>query len=986
MTHREPGDRAGRQFARVKGALLAAASAAIWISCATSTATAPDQASTTASVLSPAPPEIGVLEFLGEAVIPEDALVEGSPVGGLSGITYDPKREVYYAISDDPASRGPARFFTLTIDLADGSLTSEDVEALSLTRLLDRDGAPFAEMILDCEGIALSPDDTLYVSSEGQADQGVDPFLREVGLDGQHLRGLSLPDNFLPKPSKTRGIRHNLGFESATLTPSGRFFYSSTENALRQDGPEADVGVASPSRILRYERASGRLSAEFVYTVDPVGEAPPDPEAFRTRGLVELLALDDDHLLALERSYTQGVGNAVDLFLVSLGGASDVRKTKALLGYSYTPVQKTRLLELSGLGIELDNLEGMTLGPRLADGRRTLLVIADNNFNPRQRGQVLAFAIGEERPKISRIQGAGHRSDLEGAWVRGVRGTVTAGAARGPGFWVQGASDGDHDTSDALFVLPAEATALEPGTTVELAGWVRERGFPGALTVTSLEGALVEAGEHAPLPSPVTIESRAGGTGGRVLPSDRIDDDGLEVFSPDSDAIDFFESLEGMRVAVPASVVVGPTTRFGEFAVVAASGLEDGARLRSRAGGLIATASDLHPERFLVVSPDRSSAPRASVGDRFPEPIVGVLDYAFGGFRVLADEVPVPLSGGVEPETATLSSDRALAVATYNVENLSATSGPEKYARLARSIVENLGAPDILALQEIQDDTGPEDDGTVTAERTLLRLVEAITAAGGPRYEYCQIDPGNQADGGQPGANIRVAYLYLPDRVGFVSRGMPDAASEAELLVDEDGPFLSPNPARIGARHPAFSADPARSLTGVRKPLVAEFEVDGQRLFLVNVHLRSKRGDGSLFGGVQPPPRTSEPLRSEEARVVAGFVDRLLELDPAAAAMVVGDFNEHEYRDPVLLLLDSGLTNLVESVPAGDRYTYVYQGNSQVLDHVLVSTSLAGASPEIDIVHLNADFPDGSRASDHDPVLVRIRQAAAEDSESQHDS
>lgn len=919
-----------------------------------------------------APHTITAFDLLGEAVISTNTVLEGAPVGGLSSIAYDAERDLYYAISDDPASRGPARFYTLDIDLSDGSLNSTNVEVVALTELLDRDGAPLAEMTLDLEGIALTPERTLYVSSEGQVSQGVDPFLREYRLDGSYIRDLPVPQKFLPRAAEKAGIRHNLGFESVALDAQRDWFYTAAENALLQDGPEADLGVASPSRILRLDRAGGRPAAEYVYWVEPVRDAPVGADDFRTRGLVELVALGDSRLLTLERAYTQGVGNAIEIFLVSFEGATDVGQWKTLVGKSFRPVTKTRLLQLETLGLELDNIEGMTFGPRLADGRRSLVLVADNNFSPRQRNQILAFALEEQELTPSRIQGSGHRSPLEGSWVRQVRGTVIAPAARGRGFWMQGPDDQRETTSDSVFVLPSTDATVAPRDVVSVDGLVKETGFPSSLTVTSLEDALFEVVEQgALLPDPVSIG--ASGAGGRALPSNHIDDDGLQIFEPAVDTIDFFESLEGMRIAISDVTVVGPTTRFGEFAVLADDPMESG-RVRSPSGGLVATAAQVNPERLLVVARPGADAPQVAVGDRFEGSIIGVLDYAFGTFRVLAEALPrTTPRRATTARTSLEASEEALLVATYNVENLSARSGPEKFQRIARSISKALASPDILAVQEIQDDTGPEDDGTVSAERTLRLLVEAIVAAGGARYESAVIDPDDLADGGQPGANIRVAYLYRPDRVRFVPRGRPEANTAAEWLLDERGPFLSPNPARVDPEHPAFTADPDRNMSGVRKPLAAEFEFNGRRLFLVNVHLRSKRGDSPLFGSIQPPARLTEDLRSNEARVIRGFLKDLLELDPLAAAIVLGDFNEHPYREPLAIFANSGFHNLVERVPENQRYTFIFRGNSQILDNFVVTESLAeSTSAQVDIVHLNADLPHAVRAADHDPIVARF--------------
>lgn len=941
-------------------------------------------------------PAIYGFELLGEAVLSARATVDGAPVGGLSGITYDSMTDLYYAISDDPGSRGPARFYTLDIDLESGPFDASKVRVTAVTELLDAEGLPLREMTFDLESIELSAQRTLFISSEGQVNRGVGPFVREYSLDGSYLRELELPAKFYPTPSREdaegsedrSGIRHNLGFESLALADDETLLTAS-ENALHQDGPEADVAITSPARIVRIDRGTGRPAEEFVYQVEPVEQAPLGEADFRTRGLVELLSLGDDRLLALEREYSQGIGNLAEIFSISLDGATDVSRRKSLQDRSFRSVEKTRILPLQVLGLELDNLEGMTLGPRLADGRRTLLLVADNNFNPAQRNQLLAFAIEEREITVQDVQGAGHHSPLEGAWVREVAGTVTSRAARENGFWMQAASDDEEATSDAILVRPAADFEPAPGDVVVVEGLVQESGFPGGLTVTVLESAHVTVVERrAPLPVAVEIganrqtgaSAAAAGADGnyaasarRALPT-QIDDDGLEVFDPRTDAIDLFESLEGMRVSIAPASVVGPTSRYREFAVLPDDLIAPNA-VRTRRGGLAAVGALETVRPFLVVPRPGGDAPDVAVGDRFEQPITGVLDYAFGTFRVLAEPLPKPVVARRPQVSAALAIPaERLRLATYNVENMSVRSEQAKFERVARTIATALGSPDIVALQEIQDDSGSDDDGTVSSEMTLWWLCETIAAVGGARYKPLAIPPRDGADGGRPGANIRVAFLYREDRVRFVSRGLAETAAAAEWLIDERGPFLSPNPARLDPGHPAFSADAETNRTGSRKPLIAEFDFDGRRLFVVNVHLRSKRGDSPPFGVTQPPVRHTEPLRRAEALAIRASLEQLLAIDANASVVVLGDFNEHPDREPIRTLSEAGLTNLVERVPIDARYTYIYQGLSQVLDNVLVSDALA-ADPgtTIEIVHSNSDLPSSKRASDHDPILVGLQ-------------
>jgi len=312
--------------------------------------------------------------------------------------------------------------------------------------------------------------------------------------------------------------------------------------------------------------------------------------------------------------------------------------------------------------------------------------------------------------------------------------------------------------------------------------------------------------------------------------------------------------------------------------------------------------------------------------------------------------------------------DSHLTVASFNLENLSAVTDQTRFEQLAAIVAYNLGGPDIVAVQEVQDDTGPEDDGTVTAARTLELLVEAIESAGGPRYETRSIDPENNADGGQPGGNIRNAFLFNPARVEFVDRkDCPDDLS----VGDSDDPSLTCSPGLIEPRNPAFKRNEV-GRGASRKPLVGEFRFAGNPIFLVNLHLRSKGGDDPIFGRRQPRIESTIARRAEQTQVVADFVRALVKTEPEARVVVLGDLNDFENSPPLHVLEEAGLEDLVKRLPLENRYSYVYLGNSQVLDHILVSEPLANGA-EVEMVHVNSEFPAADRASDHDPVIVRLK-------------
>lgn len=348
---------------------------------------------------SPAPATAATrVDFLGQATLPTSSSFQGTQLGGLSGITYDPKQEVYYAISDDHGKKAPARFYTLEINLSKGLLKDGGIVPVDVTTLLDETNQPFARGDLDPEGIALTDREAVFISSEGDAERSIAPFIKEFSLSsGQQLKTLEVPEKFLPVASHQHGIRNNSAFESLAVTPDQKYLFTATENALIQDGPAAAPRTSSRCRILQYNLLTGQEEQEFLYLTQPVAALLNIPGIFFS-GLVDLLALDDrGHFLSLERSFN-GLGFTIQLFKVSLEGASNIRDIDSLNAVdlkTIKPVQKQLLLDLKKLNLTLDNIEGLTFGPRLADGRQSLILVSDNNFQPVQRTQIVALALSD---------------------------------------------------------------------------------------------------------------------------------------------------------------------------------------------------------------------------------------------------------------------------------------------------------------------------------------------------------------------------------------------------------------------------------------------------------------------------------------------------------------------------------------------------------------------------------------------------------------
>ncbi len=334
------------------------------------------------------------IEFIGDATFPTGYLFEDVEVGGLSGIVWEESAGVYHTLSDDRSQIAPARFYTISIDVSDGSLDDGDVVFLSQTTLRDASGAPYAPLALDPEGIALSHRGTIFVSSEGDTAALQSPFVNEYFPDGHLLDELHVPEWYLPTDDGSAGIRQNAAFESLTMAPNQVQLTTATEAALFQDGPAADLVTGSPSRILVYNARSGRPMAEYVYENEPVTDEPVPPDAFKVNGLVELLALDNrGSYLALERSFSVGVGNNVRLYHISTRHADNVKRLFSIEVLGVMPVSKDLVLDLTELGITLDNLEGLAFGPELPDGRTPLVIVSDNNFSPFGFTQFLAFAL-----------------------------------------------------------------------------------------------------------------------------------------------------------------------------------------------------------------------------------------------------------------------------------------------------------------------------------------------------------------------------------------------------------------------------------------------------------------------------------------------------------------------------------------------------------------------------------------------------------------
>ncbi|MCM3204502.1 5'-nucleotidase C-terminal domain-containing protein [Paenibacillus illinoisensis] len=570
--------------------------------------------------------------------------------------------------------------------------------------------------------------------------------------------------------------------------------------------------------------------------------------------------------------------------------------------------------------------------------------------------------------RIHDIQGASHKSLYDGLAVQNVEGIVTH-VVNASSFYMQeipGMEDDDIKTSEGILIYKS-SHGMAVGNKVSISGQVKEYATATTELATTeiVATAITLEGENQTLPEPVIL-----GKNGRMIPT-VIDSDQFGEFNPEVDAIDFYESLEGMRVQLDQATIIGPYSSEPGLAVAVDNGENN--PLRTPAGGVILTGdgaepfeSSLNPQRLFI---NKKPSQTVKTGDKLADSVQGVMTYANGNYKVAPEgNLPAIISSDLKQATSVIEqADDKLTIATFNVENFSQKDAA-RAVKIGGIVVNNLKNPDIIGIMEVQDNDGATDSGTTAADASFQTLIDAIASNGGPTYKYTDIAPVNNLDGGAPGANIRVGFLYNEARVSLKQGTKGDATTA--IGVQSDG-TLSLNPGRIDPTNEAFASS--------RKPLAAEFEFNGERVVVIANHLNSKGGDLKPYGSIQPATRSSEIQRAGQAAAVNGFVKELLDKDPDVNVAVLGDFNDFQFSKTLNIIEGNELDNLVNKLPENKRYSYIYDGNSQTLDHILVSKNLSETAA-IEVVHVNADFEtaDG-RVSDHDPLLAQLSIGSSEE-------
>ncbi|MBF6170803.1 esterase-like activity of phytase family protein [Nocardia blacklockiae] len=327
------------------------------------------------------------VRLLGEQIVPYGLSFAGTTVGGLSGIDYSHGTGEYVLISDDRSAKNPARFYTARIPVNDNGV--EPVEFTGTQPLLTADGGTYPANGVDPEDLRVDPWTGDYVwTQEGERGDGVlaDPSIRIAHPDGSFGGELPIPDNERMRPDS--GPRRNSALEGATFAAGGMLLVSTVEEPLLQDGPTPTPTAGGLTRITVQAR-SGQLLGQYAYPLDPVFA-----EGDGSNGIAAVLAstpFDPARYLVLERAYVEGAGNRVRVYEADLTGATNI--LDAPLGQA-RPVTKRLLVDLADVGVpKVDNVEGMTWGPNLPSGERTLVLVSDNNFSDEQITQLVALAI-----------------------------------------------------------------------------------------------------------------------------------------------------------------------------------------------------------------------------------------------------------------------------------------------------------------------------------------------------------------------------------------------------------------------------------------------------------------------------------------------------------------------------------------------------------------------------------------------------------------
>lgn len=349
---------------------------------------------------------IGSLKFLNEYEVPYNQAFKGTTIGGLSGIDYDAEKDVYYMISDDRSAINPARFYTAKILMNAKGI--DTVIWMATSPMLQQNGNPYPNSkqdpahTPDPEAIRYNAKTKDFIwTSEGErivrGNEAVleNPAITRISADGKYIDTFPLPANLMMHATE-KGPRQNGVLEGLTFDQNFKTLYVNVEEPLYEDGPRADLTPNNAwIRIYKYDVASKKNEAQYAYHLEPIAYPSTPENAFKINGVPDIYAIGNNQLIVLERSFSSGrLPCTLKVFLADLNSADDIKENSSLMINPVTkPVQKKLLLNMDDLKIYTDNIEGVTFGPTLANGHRTLIFVSDNNFASFEKTQLLLFEI-----------------------------------------------------------------------------------------------------------------------------------------------------------------------------------------------------------------------------------------------------------------------------------------------------------------------------------------------------------------------------------------------------------------------------------------------------------------------------------------------------------------------------------------------------------------------------------------------------------------
>lgn len=579
---------------------------------------------------------------------------------------------------------------------------------------------------------------------------------------------------------------------------------------------------------------------------------------------------------------------------------------------------------------------------------------------------------------ISEIQGIHHRSKYENMNVSNVRGVVTAilDTKFNKGFFMQNPNpDNDPRTSEGIYIENKTDIKPKVGDLVNVSGIVKEIQFTKAndkeLTITSIHTDNVKIESKNNKISPTLID------GSKVPFNVHIGKGNVENLELDikNNAMDYYESFESMLVSIKDPIVTGFAEKYAEIFVVPSYGKYT--TNKTDLGGVRYSYENEQTQRISIAHniikipkndklTDSNFTPNP--GDKFKGDIKGIMTFSHNKYKVYNTEsLPELEDGKFKRDTLKLKYDKdSLNVVSYNIENFTIADGQERLNELTDQLVNELQLPDIIGLVEVGDDDGGVKGTTDTdATKTIQAIVKSIYDKSKIQYGYLNINPEHGKDGGWKEMHIRNVILYRKDRLKLEYHIQGNTTIDTKVENKKGRAKLTYNPGRIGNNDQAF--------VEVRKPLVANLKFMDKEVYVLVNHLKSKRSDDKIFAKNRPVHRGSEIYRVPEARIINNFVNDILNVDDDSIVIVMGDMNDFQFSQSMRTLQGSILTNTIELLPEDQRYTYIYEGNAQVLDNVFVNNKYAKYT-KVDIVNLNVGATKSQKYfSDHDPVFIQIK-------------